>query len=87
MLSPELADETPVTAIVGRDGPTPSDPDAAEEWLKFNASVRRAMGGRTVYPFCRGVTLPSGRRARLNHSHLIQVGEGASSGRLVPAPA
>ena len=29
----ELADETPVTATVGNDGLTPSDPGAVEEWL------------------------------------------------------
>jgi len=31
--------------------------------------------------------VPRGSRARINHSHLMRVGEGASSGRLAPAPA
>src|SRR6185312_12897709 len=39
---PELADGTPVTATVGNGGLTPSDLGAVEEWLAFNASVRRA---------------------------------------------
>ena len=39
---PELADGTLVTATVRNSGRTPSDPDAVEEWLEFNTSVRRA---------------------------------------------
>ena len=39
---PELADGTPVTATVGNGGLTPSVLGAVEEWLAFNASVRRA---------------------------------------------
>ena len=35
-------DRTPVTATVGNGGLTPSDLGAVEEWLAFNASVRRA---------------------------------------------
>ena len=35
-------DRTPVTAAVRNGGLTPSDPGAMEEWLAFNASVRRA---------------------------------------------
>ena len=41
-------DGTPVTATVGNGGLTPSDPGAVEEWLSFNASVRRA-GERKGY--------------------------------------
>jgi hypothetical protein len=37
-----LADRTPVTATVGNGGLSPSGPGAVEEWLAFNASVRRA---------------------------------------------
>ena len=37
-----MADGTPVTATVGNGGLTPSDLGAVEEWLAFNASVRRA---------------------------------------------
>ena len=37
-----MADGTPVTSIVGNGGLTPSDLGAVEEWLAFNASVRRA---------------------------------------------
>ena len=39
---PGLADGTPVTATVGNGGLTPSDLGVVEEWLAFNASVRRA---------------------------------------------
>ena len=39
---PELADGTPVTSTVGNGGLTPSVLGAVEEWLAFNASVRRA---------------------------------------------
>ena len=38
----ELADGTPVTATVGNGGMTTSVLGAVEEWLAFNASVRRA---------------------------------------------
>ena len=38
----ELADETPVTATVGNGGLAPSGLGAVEEWLAFNASIRRA---------------------------------------------
>ena len=38
----ELADGTPVTATMGNGGLTPSVLGAVEEWLAFNASVRRA---------------------------------------------
>ena len=37
-----MADGTPVIATVGNGGLTPSDLGAVEEWLAFNASVRRA---------------------------------------------
>ena len=37
-----MADETPVIATVGNGVLAPSDPGAVEEWLAFNASVRRA---------------------------------------------
>ena len=37
-----MADGTPVTATVGNGGLTPSILGAVEEWLSFNASVRRA---------------------------------------------
>jgi len=37
-----LADGTPVTATMGNGGRTPSVLGAAEEWLSFNASIRRA---------------------------------------------
>ena len=37
-----MADGTPVTATVGNGGQTLSDLGAVEEWLAFNASVRRA---------------------------------------------
>ena len=40
---PELADGTPVTATVGNGSLTPSMLSTVEEeWLAFNASVRRA---------------------------------------------
>ena len=39
---PELADGTPVTAIVGNGGLTPFVLGVVEEWLAFNASVRQA---------------------------------------------
>ena len=38
---PELADGTPVTAIVGNGGLTPFVLGAVEEWLALNASLRR----------------------------------------------
>ena len=38
----ELADGTSVTATVGNGGLTLSDPSPVEQWLAFNASVRRA---------------------------------------------
>ena len=46
-----MADGTPVTATVRNGGLTPSGPGAAEEWLAFNAFVRRVdeWKGRTVY--------------------------------------
>ena len=49
---PELADGTPVTATMRNGGLTPSDPGTVEEWLKFNASVRRAgeRKGRLSFP-------------------------------------
>ena len=37
-----MADGTPVTATVGNGGLTPSVLGAVEEWLAFNAPVRRA---------------------------------------------
>ena len=40
--SPELVDRIPVTATVGNGGLTPSVLGTVEEWLAFNASVRRA---------------------------------------------
>ena len=43
-----MADETPVTATVGNDGLTPSVLGSMEEWLAFNASIRRA-GERKGY--------------------------------------
>ena len=48
----ELADGTPVTAIVGNGGLTPSVLGAVEEWLALNASVRRAgeRQGRLSFP-------------------------------------
>ena len=52
---PELADGTPVTATVRSGCLTPSDLGAAEEWLAFNAFVRREGGRMVVCPFCRGV--------------------------------
>ena len=39
---PELADKTTVTATMGNGGLALSGPGAVEEWLAFNASVRRA---------------------------------------------
>ena len=41
-----MADGTPVIATVGNGGLTPSVPGAVEEWLAFNASVRRAVERR-----------------------------------------
>ena len=65
--------------------------------LMRQTGVHRACGacGRTVHlgnmrPIVEsGKSCPMlcGSRARLNHSHLMRVGEGASSGRFVPAPA
>ena len=72
---------------VGDGGLAPSDPGAVEKWLALMPSHGGRVSGRTVCPFYRGVALPGVRRARLNHSHLIRVGEGAFSGRLGPAPA
>ena len=37
-----MADGTPVTATLGNGGLMPSDLGAVEDWLAFNASVRRA---------------------------------------------
>ena len=47
-----MADKTPVTATVGNGGLAPSGPGAVEEWLAFNASVRRAgeRKGRLSFP-------------------------------------
>ena len=47
-----MADGTPVTATVGNGGLTPSVLGAVEEWLAFNASVRRAgvRQGRLSFP-------------------------------------
>ena len=42
-----------MTGVGGQDsGLTPSDPDVVEEWLAFNASVRRAgeRKGRLSFP-------------------------------------
>ena len=49
---PGLADGTPVTATVSNGGLTPSVLGAVEEWLAFNASVRRAgeRKGRLSFP-------------------------------------
>ena len=44
-----------VAATVRSGGLTPSDLGAAEEWLAFNASVRREGERMVVCPFCRGV--------------------------------
>jgi hypothetical protein len=54
---PELGDGTPVTATMGNGGSTSSDPGAVEEWLAFNASVRRAgeQKGHLSFPSRRGL--------------------------------
>ena len=52
-----MADGTPVTAAVGNGGLTPSVLDVVEEWLAFNASVRRAgeRQGRSSFTLTGGL--------------------------------
>ena len=50
-----MADETPVTATVGNDGLTPSDPGAVEERLALMPPYGVRMSGRAVCPFRRRV--------------------------------
>ena len=70
-----LADGTPITATVGNGGLTPSDPGAVEEWLAFNASVRRAGERKSRLSFLsRG-----GLRTWRSRSALSRVGSLPSS--------
>ena len=48
-------DKTPVAATVGNGGLAPSGPGAMEEWLAFNASVRRAGEWKDRLSFPAGV--------------------------------
>ena len=50
-----MADGTPVTATVGNDGLTPSDPGAVDEWFALMPPYGGRVSGRTVCPFRRRV--------------------------------
>ena len=78
---PELADGTPVTATVRSGVLTPSDPGAAEEWLAFNASVRRESGRMVVCPFRRGVVSSEAESIRPLEGRLATLERGGDSKR------
>src|SRR6185312_13439747 len=83
---PELADGTPVTATVGNGGLTPSVLGAVDEWLAFNASVRRAgerQGHLSLMPrggLERGRDAGRSRGSRREPSSEVEIAPGAREG-------
>ena len=69
-----MTDGTPVTATVGNGGLTPPVLSTVEEWLAFNASVRRQLGGWDVCPLRRGVA-----SSEADMSYLLEGGSLPSS--------
>ena len=65
-----MAGKTLVAATVWSGGLTPSDMGAAEEWLAFNAFVRREGERMVVCPFCRGVVSSEAESFRLLEGRL-----------------